>query len=74
MGRRAWNDDTLRQEMQPLSKTERLQHEAWQQFCQRLHFVLGISSAPASEAYAPGGPDHAGAEVEHDRAELEHSV
>ena len=53
MGRRAWNDDTLRQEMQPFVQDRKdFSHEAWQQFAKRLHFVPGDFSAPASEAYA----------------------
>ncbi len=53
MGRRAWNDDTLRQEMQPFVQDRKdFSHEAWQQFAKRLHFVSGDFSAPASEAYA----------------------
>jgi glucose-6-phosphate 1-dehydrogenase len=52
MGRRAWNDDTLRQEMQPFVQDRKdFSHEAWRQFAKRLHFVSGDFSAPASEAY-----------------------
>src|SRR5262245_23830551 len=52
MGRRAWNDDTLRQEMQPFVQDRKdFSHEAWRQFARRLYFVSGDFSAPASEAY-----------------------
>src|SRR2546430_5582876 len=53
VGRRPWNDDALRQEMRPFVQDRKdFSPAAWDQFAQRLHFVSGDFSAPASEAYA----------------------
>jgi glucose-6-phosphate 1-dehydrogenase len=53
VGRRPWQDDTLRQEMRPFVQDRKdFSPTAWEQFARRLHFVSGDFSAPASEAYA----------------------
>lgn len=53
VGRRPWNDDALRQAMRPFVQDRKdFTPATWDQFAQRLHFVSGDFSAPASEAYA----------------------
>jgi glucose-6-phosphate 1-dehydrogenase len=52
VGRRAWNDDALRQALRPFVQDRKdFSDAAWQQFAQSLHFVSGDFSASASETY-----------------------
>ena len=52
VGRRAWNDDALRQALRPFVQDRKdFSAAAWQQFARSLYFVSGDFSAPASETY-----------------------
>src|SRR5919199_717511 len=52
VGRRAWNDDTLREALRPFVEDRKdFSEAAWRQFAKRLYFVSGDFSAPASATY-----------------------